>query len=450
MKALFTTDESLLLRIAPDDLEYAQWAGRVASALTGRRLRESDDPYVNTPPSVTPNSALRILDRPILPCPDIDQPNDFTCIPFCCGSICRGLGIGPEDPKEYPKLLGTTREDSTKPERVIDLFKQLGCPLEARPDMTIDDLRKNYLRGWYTLCLIQEYGVETKAQPYGHGVVVVFQGHGHVIVQDPSVDYTRHPQKTLAVPGKMLISNETFLKAWWQKQDDIEYRRYGIAVGPPVRETRESKDASGHEHKGPGEGGGQFTSGESGGGASKTTPAQSAHAQNQAQQRKHTTIPELDRFPSTHEELHQKASEIADHLSEKAESILQKFAGPAKWVRGKTEELRGKLIERYGVRTTASIFAAGQIITWSISIGAPILTHLPIVVPPGGGLATTLALAGCVEAYRKIRGMMSGKQNVVESLESEELSAHEIMLKAVEMVNELIRGAHEALEAAKK
>jgi hypothetical protein len=243
---------------------------------------------------------------------------------------------------------------------------------------------------------------------------------------------------------RLLLPDATIENADWPKRTDDHYP-------PREKEVKESRDSSGHEHKSPGAGGGQFTGSGSGGethGKARKgteTPAQSAHAQNQAQQRKHTTVP--DHFPSTHEELREKAGEIADRLKEKAESIFQKFAGPAKWMKGKTEEMRGKLIERYGIKTATSIFAAGQIITWSISIGAPILTHLPIVVPPGGGLATTLALAGCVEAYRKVRGMMAGKKDLKESLESEELSAHEIMLKAVEMVNELIRGAHEALEA---
>lgn len=154
-----------------------------------------------------------------------------------------------------------------------------------------------------------------------------------------------------------------------------------------------------------------------------------------------TKGPSLDTMPGNAAEMHDKADQIAAHASASSEKLLAKFAAPAKWLRAKTDQFRAKLTERYGVKGAAAIMAAGQVITWGITIGAPIATGLPIIVPPGGGLLTSLAVAGMVEAYKKIRG--GGKSDVKESSEPEELTAEQITEAAVALVNELLAGLAE-------
>lgn len=132
----------------------------------------------------------------------------------------------------------------------------------------------------------------------------------------------------------------------------------------------------------------------------------------------------------------------ADNVVEKSESksrqLLEKFKGPAKWLKSKGDEVKVKLTRKYGVKGAAAILGAGQIITWGITIGAPIATGLPIVVPPGGGLATSLALAGMVDLYKKLRGS--------KAKDGKELSAEQIEAEAVKLVQELIDGVAKELE----
>jgi hypothetical protein len=132
------------------------------------------------------------------------------------------------------------------------------------------------------------------------------------------------------------------------------------------------------------------------------------------------------------------ADQIADQHQSKARELLSKFAGPARYIRAKTDQLRARLTERYGVKGATAIMAAGQVITWSITVGAPLATGLPIIVPPGGGLATSLALAGMVEVYRKMRG--------TKTKSADNLTEEEIQAAAVEVVNELLAGIHAQLQ----
>lgn len=145
------------------------------------------------------------------------------------------------------------------------------------------------------------------------------------------------------------------------------------------------------------------------------------------------TEPTLDSLPQTADETLAKADEVADAVESKSRQLLAKFKRPAAWLKAKGEKVRADLTQRYGVKGAAAIIGAGQVITWGITIGAPIATGLPIVVPPGGGLATSLALAGLVDLYRKVRG---GKVKG----DGEELTADEIQEQAVKLVKELIDG----------
>jgi len=154
---------------------------------------------------------------------------------------------------------------------------------------------------------------------------------------------------------------------------------------------------------------------------------------------KETTNTSKDTLPGTLAEIHNAAEKIAAQEAEKSATLLGKFKEASKWLKDKNARLYGKLQERYGTKGALAIWGAGQVITWGITVGAPLVTGLPIIVPPGGGMLTSLALAGMVEAYKKFRG--SKGKDVAESAETlfdDDLSAEEIHKAAVEMVNELL------------
>lgn len=141
--------------------------------------------------------------------------------------------------------------------------------------------------------------------------------------------------------------------------------------------------------------------------------------------------------PSSHAATLQQADKIAEEVGDKSQALLAKFSRPAKWLKAKTKEVNAKLTAKYGVKGAAAIIGAGQVITWGITVGAPLATGLPIVVPPGGGLATSLALAGLVDLYKKLRGTTVKGET--------ELSEEEAQRLAIELVQELIDGVMKEL-----
>jgi hypothetical protein len=153
--------------------------------------------------------------------------------------------------------------------------------------------------------------------------------------------------------------------------------------------------------------------------------------------------PKQEKMPESPEKLFAKADEISEKFAEQSNGLLAKFTAPAKWMRAKTEKLKGELVKRYGARNAALIIGAGQVITWGITIGAPLATGLPIVVPPGGGMLTSLALAGMVEAYRKIRGD-AGKEV---SMSNADLPPEEIQRIACGVVNTFLSRLNEKFGA---
>jgi hypothetical protein len=185
-------------------------------------------------------------------------------------------------------------------------------------------------------------------------------------------------------------------------------------------------DAAGHEHKGKGAGGGQFTGPGTGGGNGATPKAKAAKR-----------VTAVEQFRTT-------AEGIIKRHGPRVAALLKKFTAPATYLKARTDKIRAKMVKRYGARNTAIIFAAGQAITWGISIGAPLATGLPIVVPPGGGLATSLVLAGLIDAYRRMTGTQPAELST--GAEFADLSVEQVQRVAAKLVNHLLQGVHGQLK----
>ena len=166
---------------------------------------------------------------------DVVQPNDYWCWPSGAKSVGLHWGVGPDKLKDWAKALGTTKAESTDPVAVAKYFQSLGCQVIARKNMTLPTIKHLLKKGWPILVPIQEYmsgsSSPKESAKYGHCIVLCGYIDNYLIAQDPSEDNVVRPKKSGSINagGKVLICEETFLKAW----HDREYIRTGIAVGPP-------------------------------------------------------------------------------------------------------------------------------------------------------------------------------------------------------------------------
>lgn len=185
----------------------------------------------------------------IIEIPDIRQPNHFAC--GCCSAMSVGkhYGVGPKTEKEWEKALGTTEERSTSPNAIVGYLTRLGLHVEAREEMTVSNLAGYVKAGWPVICPVQDYGnVRSKkaAYDYGHWLTVIAVLPGYIVVQDSSEENAEHvpggdvPKSNadgagnLSAPGRVLIREEDWIKAWHDKTEDgTLLQQFGIAVGPP-------------------------------------------------------------------------------------------------------------------------------------------------------------------------------------------------------------------------
>lgn len=138
----------------------------------------------------------------LIPVPDVRQPNDFSCGAACAMSVGRFYGVGPEHISDWEDALGTNRGTSTHPLAIRDYLISLGLQVEAKDNLTLEDLHRYWEQGIPVICPMKEWGNPLKdekhkdrghaGQPaeYDYGHFVIYIGGpalGYVFVQDPSV-----------------------------------------------------------------------------------------------------------------------------------------------------------------------------------------------------------------------------------------------------------------------
>jgi len=186
--------------------------------------------------------------------PDIRQHDHFSCGAAAAMSVGKYFGVGPETLEEWKKALGTDVEESTRPQSIIDYFSSLGLHVEAKSNLTLDDLEKYHRWGMPVITPVQDYGpyVPAKAKfAYGHYLTVIGVGYGYVFCQDSSEDNVISSSGSIQKPGRVMIDQDYFMNLWHDKDiDGKEYLQFGIAVsGNPVQKSVKG-DTPGHEFHG--------------------------------------------------------------------------------------------------------------------------------------------------------------------------------------------------------
>jgi hypothetical protein len=181
---------------------------------------------------------------------DIRQRNHWEC--GACASMAAAslFAVGPETLDGWVDLLGTSEEESTSPQAIIEAFTDLGLEVTEMHGMTIAELAEEIDAGRPVLVPCQDYtGVRSpKAEwDYGHWLVVcgvIPSEVGYIVCQDSSHENVENkpggdvPKQSaeeagdICAPGKALIEQATWLEAWHDVgQDGTEYFEYGISIG---------------------------------------------------------------------------------------------------------------------------------------------------------------------------------------------------------------------------
>lgn len=186
---------------------------------------------------------------------DFESPYGYILVNNLCLSNCgaasacavgKYFGVGPDNIEDWMEALGTTAERSTHPKAIEEYLRSLGLTVNARSDLTLDDLRTAWLAGSPVICCVQDYGpyIPDEAEfDYGHYVAVVGLGFDYVFAQDPSDSNVEADSGTIDALGKIMVDEETWLKNWHDVDaDGNKYQNYGIIVSAPLPLTDSSKD----------------------------------------------------------------------------------------------------------------------------------------------------------------------------------------------------------------
>lgn len=125
--------------------------------------------------------------------PNVRQQRKWSCGHSALRAICLYFGLGPEDEKDYIKLLGGNPQDGIWPERIIKKAKKLGFKIHAKTGMTVEELKKFLDNGIPVICAIQAWGDPKyyKTKESGHYVVAIGYDKKKMYFEDPSIEGKR-------------------------------------------------------------------------------------------------------------------------------------------------------------------------------------------------------------------------------------------------------------------
>jgi len=140
----------------------------------------------------------------MVPLPDTQQKEDYSCGASALMSICRYFGLGPDYEEDFIAILrkkGMDTRTGAHPEQLINAAKGFGLAFEPFDPMTVDQLKSCLRSGRPVLMMIQAWGVDEKTgQPLesyenvwseGHWVVAIGFDEEGVFFEDPSLEAIR-------------------------------------------------------------------------------------------------------------------------------------------------------------------------------------------------------------------------------------------------------------------
>jgi hypothetical protein len=172
---------------------------------------------------------------PLVSVPDVPQHDHYSCGAAASMAVGSSFGVGPKNLPGWKRLLGTSERESTHWQAIVEAMRRLGLYVEARDGLTLADLAGYQAKRMPVIVPLQDYGPEVPpkaAWNYGHYVTVLGLVDDFVAIQDSSADNVLRGSGSIAAPGKVLVRDADFLRAWHDKTvDGVKLDRFGIAVG---------------------------------------------------------------------------------------------------------------------------------------------------------------------------------------------------------------------------
>jgi uncharacterized protein len=138
------------------------------------------------------------------------QTTEYSCGASALQSVLLYWGKD-VDEHELMKLMGTTEEEGTYPEKIVHAARALGFEAEARANMTLEDVEKFTAEGHPIVALGQFWRTQSSVSSVdedwdnGHYIVLLGVDETHVYFQDP---YARM--------SKAFVPRKTFEAHWHQ------------------------------------------------------------------------------------------------------------------------------------------------------------------------------------------------------------------------------------------
>lgn len=188
----------------------------------------------------------------ILALPNMTQPNHFSCGLYATWGVAKFFGVGPDTYEEWDKLLHTSAEESTKPKTIIEVLSGFGLTVEARDNMTIEDLHQCWLDGHPCITPVADYGPDVPPEAkweFGHYLVVIGCCMGKVFCSDSSENNVTRGSDSIQEGGRIMVDAEKWMSSWHDEDvDGNKLIQYGIIccsgdkdISPPVELMEEAK-----------------------------------------------------------------------------------------------------------------------------------------------------------------------------------------------------------------
>ena len=187
--------------------------------------------------------------------PDIRQDTDYRCGAASAMAVGQYFNVGPDTLEQWSDELGTTAAQSTSPDAIISYLSRLGLTVNARQNMSVDDLAAETAAGRPVIVCCQDYVAQntdprdTAAEwDYGHWMtclaVETIGDTRFLIFQDSSEENMERipggdvppadedPEYVVEEPGRRFVSEKRWLPAWHDEAvDGRMYDHFGISVG---------------------------------------------------------------------------------------------------------------------------------------------------------------------------------------------------------------------------
>jgi SPP1 gp7 family putative phage head morphogenesis protein len=217
------------LRVYPDLREHLPLPAMNEDWGIENAFCPNEDWGIEGGPGTTRYPNLLVNCKPLIEVPDVRQNDQKSCGAAASMSVGLWFGVGPETLDDWKQLLHTG--ESTRPQAIIQAFQDLGLRVRARAGMTVEDLRRATDAREPVICPVQSYG-PTGSYADGHYLVVIGVDKGYIFCQDSSVDNVIAGSESIQKPGRVMIAEEDWLRAWHDQDEDGRwYHHFGIAVG---------------------------------------------------------------------------------------------------------------------------------------------------------------------------------------------------------------------------